>query len=115
MTTVAQVFSEFATTLKFDDIPPAVIERAKDCVADTFAVCTFGSTLPSNKIVIDYAVRSSARGTSVILGTTHKIAPPHAAFRHWAPLPHPRPPPARLRCRRRHWPWPPLCGQPWRP
>ena len=84
MTTVAQAYAEFATTLQFESIPAAVVERAKDCVADTFAVCTFGSTLPSNKIVIDYAVRSSARGTSVILGTTHKIAPPHAAFANGA-------------------------------
>src|ERR1043165_9385054 len=57
MKTAAQALADFATTLQFDEIPAAVVERAKDCMIDTVAVCTYCSTLASSKIVIDYAAQ----------------------------------------------------------
>ena len=48
MTTAAQTLAEFATTLQFDQIPAAVVRRAKDCVIDTVAVCTYCSTLAAS-------------------------------------------------------------------
>lgn len=80
----AQALAEFATTLQFDQIPAAVLERAKDCMIDTVAVCTYCSTLESSKIVIDYATRYSKGGASVILGTPHAVGAPHAAFANGA-------------------------------
>ena len=36
MTTAAEQFATFATTLSFDDIPSDVIEHAKDHLLDTY-------------------------------------------------------------------------------
>ncbi|HEV2008626.1 MAG TPA: MmgE/PrpD family protein, partial [Burkholderiales bacterium] len=84
MTTAAQTLAEFATTLQFDQIPAAVVGRAKDCVIDTVAVCTYCSTLAASKIVIDYATQYGKSGASVIIGTPHTVAAPSAAFANGA-------------------------------
>ena len=84
MKTAAQALAEFATTLQFDQIPAAVVERAKDCMIDTVAVCTYCSTLESSSIVIDYVTQYSKSGASVILGTPHTVGAPHAAFANGA-------------------------------
>ena len=84
MTTAAQTLAEFAVGLQFDRIPPAVVERAKDCVIDTVGVCTYGSTLASSRIVIAYAERYGKGGKSTILGTPLKVQAPHAALANGA-------------------------------
>ncbi|HUB47753.1 MAG TPA: MmgE/PrpD family protein [Acetobacteraceae bacterium] len=60
--------AEYAASLRFDDIPSSVIERAKQCIIDTVAVVTQGSTLPWSQIVARYAQRVGAGGSSRILG-----------------------------------------------
>ena len=60
--------AEYAASLRFDDIPSPVIERAKQCIIDTVAVVTQGSTLPWSQIVARYAQRVGAGGSSRILG-----------------------------------------------
>ncbi len=84
MATVAQTLAEFAVGLQFQRIPPAVIERAKDCVIDTVGVCTYGSTLAWSKIVIGYAERYGRGGNCTILGTPLKVHAPHAALANGA-------------------------------
>lgn len=84
MTTAAQTLSQFAVNLKYDAIPAAVIERAKDCLIDTIGVCTFCSTLPESHIVIDYAKRYGKGGTSSIFGTQEKVHAPQAALANGA-------------------------------
>src|SRR4029078_12868274 len=44
--------------------PAGVIERAKDCIADTIAAIAFGAALPWSRMVMDYALRQGAGGTS---------------------------------------------------
>jgi 2-methylcitrate dehydratase PrpD len=60
--------AEYATGLRFDDLPPEVIERAKDCITDTVAVIAQGSRLPWSRIVTGYAQRTGAGGKSRIIG-----------------------------------------------
>src|SRR5215472_16897837 len=60
--------AEYAAALKYDDLPPAVVQRAKDCIADTVAVVLFGYDLPWSRIIVDYAKRNGAGGRSRILG-----------------------------------------------
>jgi 2-methylcitrate dehydratase PrpD len=50
-------------------LPAAVVQRAKDCISDTVAAIIFGAELPWSKIIIGYARRNSASGSSAILGT----------------------------------------------
>jgi 2-methylcitrate dehydratase PrpD len=63
----AQV-AEYAASCRYDDIPSDVIERAKQCIADTIATVIFGYDLPWSRIVVAYAQRNGAGGKSRILG-----------------------------------------------
>lgn len=83
-TAAAQTLAEFATGLQFDRIPANVIERAKDCVIDTVAACTYGATLPWSKLVIAYAGQYGKGGASAIFGTPLKVHAPHAALANGA-------------------------------
>ena len=60
--------AEYAAGLRFEDIPPDVVERARQCIIDTVAVVTQGSSLPWSRIVARYARRIGAGGSSRILG-----------------------------------------------
>ena len=60
--------AEYAATLRYDDLPTDVIQRAKDCITDTVAVIILGSRLPWSRIVANYAQRVGAGGHCRILG-----------------------------------------------
>jgi len=66
LNTAIDKFTDFAISLKFEDIPAEVIERAKDCVIDTVGACVYGAELPWTKIVIGYAQRNSSAGMARI-------------------------------------------------
>jgi 2-methylcitrate dehydratase PrpD len=59
----------YAAALRYADLPPQVVQRAKDCMADTVAAIIFGAELPWSKMIIAHARRNSAAGNSSILGT----------------------------------------------
>jgi 2-methylcitrate dehydratase PrpD len=80
MTTAAQTLADFAVKLQFEQIPQAVVERAKDCVIDIVGVCAFGSTVASSKPVLDFAERYGKGGRSTVLGTALKVHAPMAAL-----------------------------------
>lgn len=61
--------AKFAAELRYEDIPPHVIERAKDCIADTVAVIVLGNAMPWSQIVIRYAQSIGAGGRSLVLGS----------------------------------------------
>ncbi len=60
--------AEYAVGLRYDDLPSEVVQRAKDCITDTVAVIVLGSSLPWSRIVVRYAQRTGAGGSSRILG-----------------------------------------------
>jgi 2-methylcitrate dehydratase PrpD len=62
--------AEYAAGLRYDDLPPDVVQRAKDCVTDTVAVIAQGSSLPWSRIVARYAQRVGAGGNSHIIGVS---------------------------------------------
>ncbi len=81
MTTATQTLSRFATTLKFEDIPAEVVERAKDCMIDTVAVATFGSRFAWSKMAADYALRYGSGGPCTVIGyPDRKVHAPYAAL-----------------------------------
>jgi 2-methylcitrate dehydratase PrpD len=71
--------AEYAAALRYDDIPPDVIERAKHCIADTVASIVFGYQLPWSRIVVAYAERNGAGGSSRILGSSGALVHAPAA------------------------------------
>ena len=60
--------AEYAVGLRYEQLPAEVIQRAKDCITDTFAVIVLGNGMPSSRIVARYAQRIGAGGRSRILG-----------------------------------------------
>ncbi len=58
----------YAAALRYEDLPPAVIQRSKDCITDAVATIIYGAELPWSKIVIAYAQQNGAGGRSHILG-----------------------------------------------
>jgi 2-methylcitrate dehydratase PrpD len=75
----------YAVKLRYEDLPPAVVQRAKDCMCDTVAAIIYGAELPWSKIIIAYARRNGAAGKSSILGTGGEgVHPPAAALANGA-------------------------------
>ena len=73
--------AEFAATLRFEDLPAAVVDKARTCVLDTLGCCIFGATLgPMQKLaamvagencgnqsaVFGFALRTSAANAALI-------------------------------------------------
>jgi 2-methylcitrate dehydratase PrpD len=82
--TTAHTLAEFAVNLKYEAIPPEVIERAKDCIIDTVGACAFGSQLPWTQIVIEHGKRNSAPGECSVFGTPVKLRAPFACLANGA-------------------------------
>ncbi len=61
--------AEYAAKLRYEDLPPEVIQRAKDCITDAVATIIYGNKLPWSQILIAYARRNGGNGTSHILGS----------------------------------------------
>jgi 2-methylcitrate dehydratase PrpD len=59
----------YAAAVRYEDLPPAVVQRAKDCMCDTVGAIIYGAELPWSKMIIAQARRTSAPGRSSILGT----------------------------------------------
>ena len=76
--------AEYASKLRYEDIPPDVLQRAKDTMCDTVATILYGGELPWSKMIVAYAKRSSAPGKSRILGAGASVQPAAAALAHGA-------------------------------
>jgi 2-methylcitrate dehydratase PrpD len=82
--TASQTLAAFAAGLKYEDIPAPVLARAKACITDTIAACTFGAQLPWSRIVIELARANSAAGDATIFGTPHRLRASFAALANGA-------------------------------
>src|SRR5947207_5249641 len=75
----------YASGLRYEQLPTPVVERAKQCIADTVATIMFGVDLPWSRIIVDYAKRNGAGGRSYILGAGQvPIHAPSAALANGA-------------------------------
>jgi 2-methylcitrate dehydratase PrpD len=59
----------YAAKLRYEELSPAVKERAKDCICDTVGAIVYGAELPWSRMIIAHARRTSAPGKSGILGS----------------------------------------------
>ena len=60
--------AEYAAALRYADLPGEVVQRAKECIADTVAAGICGAAMPWSRIVIDYAERTGPGGKCRIFG-----------------------------------------------
>jgi len=81
MSTAAQSLARFAAELRFEDLPPAVVQRAKHCIIDTIGVCSFGAGMPWSRMVATYAARYGSGGPCSVLGFPDvRMHAPYAAL-----------------------------------
>jgi len=81
MATSAQILGKFAADLRFEDIPPAAVKRAKECIIDIVAVSAFGSRFEWSRMVADYARRYGAGGPCSLIGLKgERVHAPYAAL-----------------------------------
>jgi 2-methylcitrate dehydratase PrpD len=76
--------AEYAAGLRYEHLPAAIVQLAKDCIADTVAAAICGADKPWSRIVIDYAERTGPGGTSRILGRGTAVQAPAAALANGA-------------------------------
>ena len=73
--------ADYAVKLRYEDLPPEVLERAKNTIADTIGAMIFGYELPWSKMIVRYAENVGAGGKSRILGPgSATVKPPAAAL-----------------------------------
>ena len=73
-----RILARYAVKLRYRDIPPEVIARAKDCLLDTLTVALYGSTKPWSQKVSEFVKGLGLSGRSTILGNNRR-APAHLA------------------------------------
>ena len=66
--------------VRYEDIPPEAIEKAKDCILDQIGVELIGSTLEWNKIAYRYVAEMRGRGESTVVNYGKKVLTLDAAF-----------------------------------
>src|SRR6202165_1656830 len=76
--------AEYAVGLRHEQIPAEVLQRAKDCIADTVATILFGAQFPWSKMIVAQAQRMGKGGKCTILGTGSRVCAPAAALAHGA-------------------------------
>jgi 2-methylcitrate dehydratase PrpD len=77
--------AKYAAALRYEDLPGPVIQRAKDCIADTVAAIAFGADLSWSRILLGYAGRRGAGGKSRVLAPGGaRLQAPMAAFANGA-------------------------------
>jgi 2-methylcitrate dehydratase PrpD len=76
--------AEYAVQLRHEQIPAQVLQRTKDCIADTVATILFGAQFPWSKMIIAQAQRMGKGGKCTILGTGSRVCAPAAALAHGA-------------------------------
>ena len=73
-----RVLARYAVNLRYRDIPPEVISRAKDCLLDTITVALYGSTKPWSRSVAGFVKGLGLSGRSTVLGERRRV-PAHLA------------------------------------
>src|ERR1700737_52547 len=72
--TVSQTaeLASFAAGLRFEDLPPDGMEKAKICFRDAMACCLFGVTQPWTRRLIDQAIEEGGNPRAGVIG--HKLS-----------------------------------------
>ncbi len=60
--TAARVLAEYAVNLRYDDLPPEVVERARICLIDAVGCAAFGARFPWSQMVLETAKATGSGG-----------------------------------------------------
>lgn len=75
-----QAIARFVCTTRFDDLPAAVVERAKLLLADLFAIVTAGNQSEEMKALAARYLADAGPGPSWVIGTPHRASARDAGF-----------------------------------
>jgi 2-methylcitrate dehydratase PrpD len=70
----------FVASLRFEDLPPEVVEMAKTGIRDALGVAMFASDLEWTRLVRGYVEDTGSTGGATIWGSNRRCAPAHAAM-----------------------------------
>ncbi|MDB5642471.1 MAG: propionate catabolism protein [Hyphomicrobiales bacterium] len=70
----------YAAGLRLDDVPPHVVDRARECIIDTIAIGRRGRTTPWGQIAIAHASEAGIGLSRMISANDVLLAPEQAAF-----------------------------------
>ena len=76
--------ARFVARLRYETIPPRVIERIKLLILDSFGCALFGAGLPWSQIMLDTLLLVDQTPASRIWGTSQALNGPHAALMNGA-------------------------------
>ena len=77
---IAETLAQYATNLKYEDLPPEVARTAKRIVLDTVGCAIGGYSAGPSQIAIKLASEVSAKTAATVLCRGIKTAPDHAVF-----------------------------------
>ena len=72
--------AEFASGLRYEDLPEPVVYAAKRCILDAVGCGIYGSVLPWSKTVLGTLRRLDGGGTATVWGTDHRMSAPSATL-----------------------------------
>jgi 2-methylcitrate dehydratase PrpD len=77
---LTQKLAEFVVKTNVRDIPPAVLDGARDALIDTIGCALAGSLEPISEIATQWVRETGARGQATLFGHPLKTSPAEAAF-----------------------------------
>lgn len=84
-TDISRSFAEFAAVLKYEDLPPAVVDAAKKSLLDTLGVILAASGIePAIRPLIDLLKESAGKEESTVFGEGIRLPASAAAFANGA-------------------------------
>lgn len=66
--------------LKYEDLSPEAVSKAKDCILDCLSCIYAGLPFDSSRIVREYALENYATGPCTVIGTGNKLVAPGACL-----------------------------------
>ena len=74
-------FAEYVAKLRYEDLPPALVELIKQCVLDTLGVSIAASTLaPEGRVLADYVNEMGGKPVATVWGFGDQVPAPWAVF-----------------------------------
>lgn len=74
------VLAAYVAGLRYESLPPAVVEKTRACVLDTLGCMLFGSTLPWTRIVADVAREEGGAFQALLVGGAERLSVPQAVL-----------------------------------
>ena len=78
--TYTQGIPDFVAGLRYEAIPPAVIERIKLLILDSLGCAIFGAELPWSRILQQTLAKVDTSQGATVWGTNQRLSAPHAAL-----------------------------------